>query len=447
MAGKTYLSGMIALGFMLTSSSVFAQVKIGSNPTIIGANQNLEIEDGSGTKTVVTKDKGFVGIGTSAPISRLHVHETAEPVFGSTIAAFGRPGNKLFFFETSATLGAYNGLVKEGDSHLIFSPDGDPYIDADAGMIIGPWSVNPASPGLKIMETGNVGINVASPLAPLHVGLTKSITSSAAYLYFNIQSGTLVPAAAGAQPISIYSAGSIVSGNGFMSTNGVITSSDVRIKDIIGKSSTIQDLATLRSIEITDYSLKDKVRFGNKQVKKVIAQQLESVYPQAVSRTADYIPNIYAKAQHVTIEGKFVTLTLAKAPELMVGDQVRLYTKNNEEVYTKVTSVTGNSFTINVDQPESEYFVFGKKVEDFRAVDYDAIAMLNVSATQELAKEIEELRTQNLALQTKLVQINELKAENLARKEQSDKLEAKLANIEKRMGISPEENVSSVVRK
>jgi chaperonin cofactor prefoldin len=53
-------------------------------------------------------------------------------------------------------------------------------------------------------------------------------------------------------------------------------------------------------------------------------------------------------------------------------------------------------------------------VSDFRIVDYDAIAMLNVSATQELARENEALKKR----------VAELEAKDRAR-------DAKLAAIEK----------------
>jgi hypothetical protein len=39
----------------------------------------------------------------------------------------------------------------------------------------------------------------------------------------------------------------------------------------------------------------------------------------------------------------------------------------------------------------SKVFVYGKEVDDFRDVSYDSIAMLNLSATQALAKKIEAL--------------------------------------------------------
>ena len=42
--------------------------------------------------------------------------------------------------------------------------------------------------------------------------------------------------------------------------------------------------------------------------------------------------------------------------------------------------------------------VYGKEVNDFHIVDYEAIAMLNVSATQELIKRIQELELVNSIL-------------------------------------------------
>jgi hypothetical protein len=49
--------------------------------------------------------------------------------------------------------------------------------------------------------------------------------------------------------------------------------------------------------------------------------------------------------------------------------------------------------------PTSEkVFVYGREVNDFRSVDYDAISMLNVSATQELARKVTNLTTNNEAL-------------------------------------------------
>jgi len=44
------------------------------------------------------------------------------------------------------------------------------------------------------------------------------------------------------------------------------------------------------------------------------------------------------------------------------------------------------------DAPAQEVFVFGLEHPDVRTVDYEALAMLNVSATQALAQQVQELQ-------------------------------------------------------
>ena len=39
--------------------------------------------------------------------------------------------------------------------------------------------------------------------------------------------------------------------------------------------------------------MKDKVKYGNRLYKKVIAQEVEKVYPQVISKHTDFIPNVY----------------------------------------------------------------------------------------------------------------------------------------------------------
>ena len=61
-----------------------------------------------------------------------------------------------------------------------------------------------------------------------------------------------------------------------------------------------------------------------------------------------------------------------------------------------------------------EVFVFGREVNDFHTVDYEAISMLNVSATQELYKRLKALEKENTALKAQVqekefVQDKELK--------------------------------------
>ena len=66
---------------MITSSMAFqanAQVKVGSNPTTISSNANLEVEATNASKTVITKDLGRLGVNTTSPTTTLDVNGNAR---------------------------------------------------------------------------------------------------------------------------------------------------------------------------------------------------------------------------------------------------------------------------------------------------------------------------------------------------------------------------------
>ena len=97
--------------------------------------------------------------------------------------------------------------------------------------------------------------------------------------------------------------------------------SDSRIKDIRGVSDSASDLDTINALQVTDYTLKDKVRNGNKPFKKVIAQQVEKVYPQVVSQHVDFIPNVYRIAEHGHEDRRRHAASLRQRPRTEPGCQ------------------------------------------------------------------------------------------------------------------------------
>lgn len=72
-------------------------------------------------------------------------------------------------------------------------------------------------------------------------------------------------------------------------------------------------------------------------------------------------------------------------------------------------------------------FVYGRQVEDFRTVDYDAIAMLNVSATQQIKKELDAVKIENAKLKNQLAAL----MADVAKDDQAH--EARLLAIEQRL--------------
>lgn len=263
---------------------------------------------------------------------------------------------------------------------------------------------------LSITKTGLIGIGTANPTRGLVEisGSSGSFNLLAGYGLLNEDTAT---ANGGGNyptdPSSLYCTGGIKAAE-------FIAPSDARIKRIVGRSDGVSDLALLEAIEITDYSYLDTVARGERTYKKVIAQQVEAIYPQAVQQSTDVVPDIYRKAG-------FRAGWVALATDLEPGDRVRLVSTGGDAVH-EVLAVEADRFLTNLVSEAEEVFVYGREVTDFRNVDYEAIAMLNVSATQELARRLEARETEVVALRNRLA---DLEAKDQVR-------EARLAAMEKR---------------
>ncbi|MFT4982701.1 MAG: hypothetical protein ACI9UR_002577, partial [Bacteroidia bacterium] len=244
------------------------------------------------------------------------------------------------------------------------------------------------------LRNNRVGVGIANPTnGLLHVAGYHDVNFS--FAYFN--GGAAIGTGGGNVPISIWAQHRIA-------TSELQVFSDVRIKDVIGLSNGNEDLSTLMDIEVTDYTYKDKIGRGNSVFKKVVAQQLEEIYPIAVSKTTNFIPDVY---QLANIENGTIALT---SSDIESGDKLKLLHKNGEAEIVLVNSTseegihTSSTYAGNV-------FVYGREVDDFRTVDYEAISMLNVSATQELFKLISQLQLSNTALKKEVSNYASLKAD------------------------------------
>lgn len=150
--------------------------------------------------------------------------------------------------------------------------------------------------------------------------------------------------------------------------------------------------------------MKDEWVYGKQKFKKVIAQEVEAVYPQAVSRSGvkTFIPNIYQLAKQnggILIFEK--PILIAKEDKFL-----KMYDETGE-VILEIQASTPNSITVNLADKnlKGKLFVYGTEVSDLRTVDYDALSMLNISATQELAKKIETLEKENEALKNSNIEM------------------------------------------
>ena len=283
----------------------------------------------------------------------------------------------------------------DGDNFLMYEPtvDGLRLNGYDAVFITTTDGTNATAGQDLVVRDGRVGINTNTPSQGLlHVnGYYSDPFGNFTYYATGPNFGT----AAGTNlNTSIFATHRVVAGE----FNAI---SDARIKNIEGVSNSVKDLETLNKIEVTDYHMIDPSH-GDQPIKKAIAQQLEEVYPQSVSKSTNCIPDIYMLAE--CSSGNIVIRN-----NLKIGERIRLIFEDKEEIATVVSANT-KSFQTNLNL-SGKVFVYGREVDDFRTVDYQAISMLNVSATQALLKRIQALEKENETLQEANKDMKALKAE------------------------------------
>ncbi|MCB1097135.1 MAG: hypothetical protein KDN22_16295 [Verrucomicrobiae bacterium] len=356
-----------------------------SIPPKTAADQKMhfKVSNNSGqnmTRVMTLRGDGRVGIGTSDPLAKLDIAATGN---GENVLMLSTERAWVFQQEgtgdfASLRLRNYAG----GDRHLSIDTDGQTKFRTQNGSAV-TMTVD--------HDAGNVGIGTTTPVnGKLQIaGHSGSVDLPYGYLNSAGNTGT----ASGQSAYSIYATNRVAA-------QEFRAHSDERIKNIRGTSDAGEDLHTLMGIKVTDYTLRDTVAMGDAPQKKVIAQQVAKAYPQAVTTNlTEVVPDIYRRAE---LADGWVTL----ATDLKPGEKVKLIGEAHSGVF-EVLAVREGAFQVDWEH-RGEVFVYGREVDDFHTVDYEAIAMLNVSATQEQQRLIERQQTEIASLKGELESLKEL---------------------------------------
>jgi hypothetical protein len=364
---------------------------------------------------------GKIGIGTTNPTGNLQIDNTGDVTLvlnADTDNAAGESDNpRIELHQDGGGVVGAMGLTGSADAlHL-----GD---IQNAFYLVQEYSEGALQFGtnnqikMTILPNGYVGIGTNAPKVPLHISTATSTTpfSSTSVNFIKLTpSGLSAPLTGGLNGVnslvSLVAEGDIICKGTLTVASAIYFSSDKRIKDISGQSNSLKDLDILNKIQVTDYMMKDKVTWGFASYKKAIAQQVEEVYPQAVTKTTGFIPDVYEFASKVEKTETGYLITMGKPLNCAESKKVRLELENKGTVEAYILKVLNdNQFEVatETDISTGTLFVYGMQVDDLRTVDYDAISMLNVSATQELAKQLKEAQDRIVELSN---QNKELKAQ------------------------------------
>jgi len=331
-----------------------------------------------------------LGIGTSSPGAQLTV---GSPLGGAASSTFTTNSGNLGSGAGSEMKLASFGCTSANNLSLALSAyrNWNDNSWSSSSLILGMDVDNTTRAGgafISLSANGNIGIGTANASAKLEVNGSSSYRyDRKSYLDDNGANGGDYNGLT--RNVSILASNDVVADE-FGNT------SDVRIKKDLKVTDSVLDLDLIMGLEVTDYRFKDTLGKGTRPQKKLIAQQVEVVFPQAVSRMVGVVPDIYQRAD---VKDGWVEL----ATDLKAGDRVRLIGQKEEAVHG-VLEVRAGAFRPDGKVDAESLFVYGREVQDFRTVDYDAIAMLNVSATQELAKQLKEKDAKITAMAAKLAE-------------------------------------------
>jgi len=225
------------------------------------------------------------------------------------------------------------------------------------------FTYNSVSGHMNTNNQGNVGIGVGNPTQKLDVNGNINAT------------------------------GNININGSFMKNNAVITSvtatfSDSRIKLNIADIKDTSALDKIMSVEPKNYNYIDTEERGDKNVIGFIAQQIKEVIPEAITIGEEFIPNIYK--YYTIISSNMILVDDANINKIFIGNTLKLKV-NNIPYIAKVIDKVNKTIKIDIEiDVKAKCLIYGLKINDFHFIDKSYIYTLNVCATQELYRRIEE---------------------------------------------------------
>lgn len=354
-----------------------------------------------GNQKMQLMSSGKLGLGTATPGTSLHIEN--GNTFGADPANTTSPSLYIYNNNNTSTAAHASATIRSNSS-----TGGNPYLsfdiagvrgysmgidnaDGDKFKIQNSWDFS-ITPILTITTDNRVGIGTTSPAAPLHVSSSVSQYVNS-YGYLNT-GGASTYTLNGNTSYSIQSDARIRASE----FNAI---SDLRIKKDITLLNTGNQLIELNKLRPVNYAYIDQLVNGNKRKTGFIAQEVERVNPQFVNKSTDFIPSVFALAKSVIIENGVLKMTTEKPHDFAKGDIVKFFAEGKKEVISTVESIIDSQmFTIKGwSEATDNVFIYGKKINDFRAIDFDQITAMSVGAIQELSKQMEMLKLENSKLE------------------------------------------------
>jgi len=228
-------------------------------------------------------------------------------------------------------------------------------------------------------DNGTVCIGTADNNYPFYVGRTSTKNE---YIEYEVTAtGTNNTNANRDEAISIYTTGSILTEDNF------VVVSDERVKENIEEVNEDEIMGIIRNLEPKKYDYIDKT-LNKKDEIGLIAQEVETVYTNAVTNTRNALPNIMKNCD--IVDNRIILET----DKLKEGDEIRIIANDNN-IDTIVIGIDENSIIVESNVLADKCFVYGTIVNDFKVLSRESLVPMLVSAIKYLDKEVSKLKNEN----------------------------------------------------
>jgi hypothetical protein len=185
----------------------------------------------------------------------------------------------------------------------------------------------------------------------------------------------------------------------------------MRIKTNIQPVASMLD--TINKIEIVSFDFIDPISHKRDEC-GVIAQQLKTVFPNAVDTSKGIIPCFMTKEKRHYIQDNNVVILFDMKDQVVVGDTLKIVTgiySNTQEttedhgtyMIKVIGLVDGGIICEKWDKyQDTEIVIYGKEVDDFHNVDKEQLGVMALKGVQELHSIIKTQQDIITVLQEKL---------------------------------------------
>jgi hypothetical protein len=244
-------------------------------------------------------------------------------------------------------------------------------------------------------NAGNFGLGTNAPTnGKLEVVGDYGSVGLSSNAYNDMDADSIGLGDAGTFSYSIYASGK-VAGSSFHAV------SDARVKNIVSERNNEDDKLAIEKLNVYNYKYIDQPAYGKQTKIGIMAQDVEAIHSDIIEEQQKFIPNIYKECRLNSVN----EVQIGNC-DIVKGDLVKIQYKVDKEFLMcekEVLSFEDGVMTLSAQDEDNSFatdsaFVYGKRINDFKSVNFEQLTSLNTSAIKAIIQENKDLKAELAAI-------------------------------------------------